>query len=398
MTARDKLLPLESVRGIAALFVVVHHLNVIGIFTSSSIVSNAYVMVDFFFVLSGFVIALNYFDRIGSFQDVRNFMVKRFWRLYPLHLVMMFAAIGTESVKWGFEKLKPGVSVESTAFATVDWYAVINNLLLTHALGTMNYVAFNYPSWSISTEFWTYVIFAVFILSLGTSRNRNVMIILSLLLIAACLMFMWPLAIARGNVGMTNQGGFLRCVAGFFSGVIAFRIYRGLLDSTFSRIADKVAWVCIAACFFLLAFYEKIQMTQYLLLLLMSSVLVLSLAMAKSDAILTRVLSLSGLVYLGTLSYSIYMTHAFVEFFIVNITRYGLHFPVSPGDKGKLFLDFSGRPVLEVAFILLVFSCVLVMSHFTYYHIEDRYRRGFRATTKKPILQGDERVAPNPVS
>ena len=46
-------------------------------------------MVDFFFVLSGFVIALNFQSKIYNFTDVINFQARRFFRLYPLHFFML---------------------------------------------------------------------------------------------------------------------------------------------------------------------------------------------------------------------------------------------------------------------------------------------------------------------
>ena len=56
-------------------------------------------MVDFFFVLSGFVISLNYFNKINSKNDLINFQKKRFLRLYPLHILTLFIFILIEFIK-----------------------------------------------------------------------------------------------------------------------------------------------------------------------------------------------------------------------------------------------------------------------------------------------------------
>ena len=93
------ILPLETFRGIFALIIVLHHLKIDTFIQKSSIVINGGLVVDFFFVLSGFVISLNYIDKINSKLDLINFQKKRFLRLYPLHLLTLFIFILIEIIK-----------------------------------------------------------------------------------------------------------------------------------------------------------------------------------------------------------------------------------------------------------------------------------------------------------
>ena len=79
---KDKYLALESLRGGAAISVAIHHFY-IGSHFNVAFTMYAWLMVDFFFVLSGFVIALNYQDRIKTFENLKAFQFKRFLRLYP---------------------------------------------------------------------------------------------------------------------------------------------------------------------------------------------------------------------------------------------------------------------------------------------------------------------------
>ena len=74
---QHKLLPLESLRGIAAISVALYHFNT-GSHFNNAFVSNAWLMVDFFFVLSGFVIALNYIDNIKSAKNYLRFKRRDF--------------------------------------------------------------------------------------------------------------------------------------------------------------------------------------------------------------------------------------------------------------------------------------------------------------------------------
>ena len=66
---------------------------------SNAFVDNAWLMVDFFFVLSGFVIALNYQGAIRSGASLLEFQYRRFFRLYPLHLVMLLVFLLLECAK-----------------------------------------------------------------------------------------------------------------------------------------------------------------------------------------------------------------------------------------------------------------------------------------------------------
>ena len=63
------ILPLETFRGIFALIIVLHHLKIETFIQKSNLIINGGLVVDFFFVLSGFVISLNYIDKINSIYE-----------------------------------------------------------------------------------------------------------------------------------------------------------------------------------------------------------------------------------------------------------------------------------------------------------------------------------------
>ena len=99
---QGKILYLESLRGIAALNVAMYHASLVGgesFIVTNSFVKNADLMVDFFFVLSGFVIAYNYSDRIFNFASLTQFQTKRFLRLYPLHFLTLLIFLAIELAK-----------------------------------------------------------------------------------------------------------------------------------------------------------------------------------------------------------------------------------------------------------------------------------------------------------
>ena len=208
-----KLLYLESLRGFAALIVVLYHGNLMfsESFLNISIINHGYVMVDFFFVLSGFVIAYNYADRITKWRDVVIFQTRRFLRLYPLHFVTFLLFVGIEGAKYLFE-IRSGIAANNPAFSTNDWGAVLSNLSLTHSFAE-NDMTFNDPSWSISAEFYTYLLFAVLFLLIQKPILRLISGVMIVVLSCAFL-------IQYNGFTATTGLAIIRCFYGFFVGVI----------------------------------------------------------------------------------------------------------------------------------------------------------------------------------
>ena len=83
----QRFLVLDSFRGIAAICVVIFHMHIIGSITELNFFRGSSLFVEFFFVLSGFVLAHTY-----GFKDVsfKRFIISRTFRLYPLHIFMFF--------------------------------------------------------------------------------------------------------------------------------------------------------------------------------------------------------------------------------------------------------------------------------------------------------------------
>ena len=78
---------LDSLRGVCALFVCLFHFRANGPIATLEFVRGSWLFVDFFFVLSGFVIAANYRERLVAGAFLRGFVILRFGRVYPLHLL-----------------------------------------------------------------------------------------------------------------------------------------------------------------------------------------------------------------------------------------------------------------------------------------------------------------------
>src|SRR5690606_296841 len=139
---------LEGGRGAAALIVALYHL---GIGTEQfGFIRNGYVFVDLFFVLSGFVIAAAYLNRLDSGIQLRSFFVRRFGRLFPL---LMFSTIVFVLIENGIVLAKRIAAnngyadalhnPDALAFSFPTISEALATLTMTHSLGLFDELILN---------------------------------------------------------------------------------------------------------------------------------------------------------------------------------------------------------------------------------------------------------------
>lgn len=218
MSRTGELRALTGARGIAAWLVVFYHLRL-----SlpplpdavAAVVARGYLAVDFFFVLSGFVIALSWRDRIEQrgWAAVPSFLKRRFARVWPLHAFVLTGGVALAGALWATGRHMP----DDFPFAKLPLhYLLIQNWGLTPSL------SWNVPAWSISAEFAAYLAFPAFVLAFAGQRIPRVAVIVG---IAAAL----ALANAmRGAAGLNfdiAHFGTIRCLAGFGIGMVVHSLW-----------------------------------------------------------------------------------------------------------------------------------------------------------------------------
>lgn len=359
---------LDSIRGVAALSVALYHMSWTSSVEAQSYVRNSYLMVDLFFVLSGFVIFYAYGNRIRTASDATRFMWLRFWRLYPLHFTFLIVFLLIECAK-GLVEWRLGLVANHPAFSTNNFGSFIGNLFLVQSLHFFHNTTFNYPSWSISVEFYTYVVFAFAILL--SSGKRTFLITAALI----CAVSVGALAYFGFTLlGDTNDFAIVRCLTGFFIGVLIYALYERLSESqSFRSLHKAMGWLALvvfAGFLGFLAFKHRGNSDFAIYPLSASLVLFVALSAAKGPV---RILQAAPFVWLGTASYSIYMVHASAEWGIAQILRFVMH-------TKQAKLPFHDTPVLEPNAVAGLFATIaylaiiLVISHFTYNWIEKPLR------------------------
>lgn len=184
---------LTGVRILAAAAVFLSHTSVpIDIIPKplSTFMGSGYVGVTLFFVLSGFVLAWNYGDRMATFRwrSVWSFAVARFARIYPLYLFALFWAVAP-LIATG--TLPRNVLVHVAGMQA--WYGDIFSAM-----------AYNAPAWSVSVEIFLYACFPVVIVGLARIRHSPgaLLAVIGLALTVGFALAWWFQMNGRGSLGL----------------------------------------------------------------------------------------------------------------------------------------------------------------------------------------------------
>ncbi len=357
-----KISALESLRGIAALSVAISHFQINSHF-NLAFTNNAYLMVDFFFILSGFVIALNYQKKIINFNEFKIFQTKRFLRLYPLHLLMLFVFLVIEILKYLVE-IKFGLVANTPAFEKSDLKAFIANIFLIHNW-VMSNISFNTPSWSISAEFYTYAIFGFIIIACKRLTNR-------IILFSTIIVIISGLILLKNGYYDNNISGPTRCMYSFFLGVITYNLY---LYYDLKKITSSFlpTGMLVLSALFITKFGENYDDNIILLMPFLFAISIFLIVSTSEEALIQKILSNKILVYFGTISYGIYMLFSVVWWIYFQTLRFVFNIPTKIVN-GSIIPDIQNHFVSD---FLMLSGLVLIifLAHLSYHFVEMRFNK-----------------------
>jgi peptidoglycan/LPS O-acetylase OafA/YrhL len=373
--AASRFRALEGWRGICALLVAAHHVEAHGWLYWQPLIRNAWLFVDFFFVLSGFVIAHAYGARLAKPHDIRVFVVRRLGRLWPLHAAVLIALVALELAHLIIGQAHALTADRSAFGAGRAPFALVTNLFLLQAFGLHDVETWNGPAWSISVEFYTYLVFAAVCFAVPRPRLR--------LGLYAALSVLGVLVLARFSAyGMreTFHWPFFRCLYGFFLGALAYAVWRGGIARWLSGTVAEVAALAAVAAF--LTYIPGNRTLEYLATPLFT---VAVFVFAADAGVISRALVTRPAAALGRWSYSIYMVHTLALaalFSAVEAVRPGLL--LRAPDGGAMFAP--GSATADDLALLLVLAAVVAFSALTWHWIERPGQRLFgRLLSAKPV-------------
>lgn len=355
---------LDAWRGLAALFVVLYHFAwFFGVFLGN-FVWDSYLFVDFFFVLSGFVIAFTYLDRVRAPGERLRFVVRRFGRVWPSHFFTMLVVIGVL-----FAARRPP---DLSLWTGQGINPILTNTFLVHSFGLHPTLTLNVPSWSIAVEFATYLVF----LLLAVLLPRAMPWTAAALIVASMVI----LAVFAGRfMDVHNDLGVFRCFAGFFTGYFLFLLWRQLGGRAYGGTLAEVAVVAVMAWFVTIAGNGVSPVSLAAPFVFAPVVFVF----AAEAGWLSAILRLRPFQWLGDVSYSLYMAHFAVVLGFPPLMQWlsfatGLQLRPS-----SLRMDPYGHPVRLASIMALYLALVLAATMVTYFLVERPGRRWFNRVAQR---------------
>lgn len=348
---------LTGVRAYAAAWVMLLHLpfsvGVIPHVQLGAIAAHGAWGVDLFFVLSGFILSLLYVPRFqsrGLAAAYRNYLAARFARIYPLHL----ATLALLAAYFVTRRL-----LEGEAPGGFGLRALAMNVTLLHGWGYVDRLTWNYPSWSISAEWFAYLLLTP-ALALGLRRVGAwscVMIAMGLW----SLLFSFASETDQSIREMTISWAIPRITAEFTLGYALYRIY------ALVRLTPALADATVAAGLIgLLALCFLPREAEWFLAPALACII---LGLARSGPLGSAVFGNRFAVFWGERSYSIYMLHAVVQIL---------------SSMALIHLDMRTLPPAAAwALFLALIGIVLLGSHLAYQWIEVPLRTRLRAVLER---------------
>lgn len=352
---------LDGLRGLAALLVVLFHVRWPNHLTSNAFVNHGYLAVDLFFILSGFIMSANYAGRLTTSEQRADFIARRFFRVYPLHLVVLVAFVAVDLLKLGASR--GGFSAHHTPFAGDHGVGLlVANLFLVQGVGLVQSLSWNHPSWSISCEFAAYALFAATASSFPFHDLRRCAWWAG----TACVLYA-GLAYAHGSLDVVGAAGVARCLLGFLLGMIVFAWTSP--PAMRARLAHVPGLVSIAQGALLGAVVLVMTVGTGWRVVFVIPLFVAMIAVYQvDDGVCARVLRSSRCLALGRLSYSVYMVHFLVLACLSSMTTRALARADVSRDISSpmLGLDPWRGDVLVIALIVIV----LVVARVTFQVVE----------------------------
>ena len=225
---------LDGLRGVAALMVVIYHIFEGYAFAGGGIIeslNHGYLAVDFFFILSGFVVGYAYDDRLGKSMKTKDFLKLRLIRLHPM--VIMGAVLGAAtfciqgSTQWDGTEISISLVMLSMLCAMLFILAIPGGCYEIRGNGEM--FPLNGPSWSLFFEYIGNILYALFVRRLSTKLLTAIVVSLGIGYTAFAVFD----ASGYGNMGVgwtldsiNFLGGMLRMLFPFSMGLLLSRNFK----------------------------------------------------------------------------------------------------------------------------------------------------------------------------
>ncbi len=356
---------LTSLRGLAAILVILLHINFFCFALApwdspfDHFIQKGYLWVDFFFLLSGFIMMHVYAESFekGIKENFFKFMRSRFARIYPLHIFSFLSMVAFYFWYRANFTLYPADYIH-----TFNAGAIWTNLLLLQSMGIEKNLSWNSASWSISVEWWMYVVFPFLLIPFRKITDwKKIFIFFGVIAgYMFIIYYLYPLSAAtngtldpsiRYTLDVTYDYGFVRCFFGFLFGMLIYELYRVGWGQRYLH--TNIAWLLVMAAVITIM---TVSVPDIFPIIVFAAVILVSV---YTEGIGKYILNLKPLIYLGDISYSLYLMHLPIMYFLFN---YFKRFP-------NIKLENLSWGVAWI-YALIYLAVVICISALTYRFIE----------------------------
>ena len=310
---RQEIYSLTGLRGAAATLVMFYHFNASRLvsWVGGHILGHCYLMVDLFLVLSGFILAMTYGQRFEQGVELKSygtFVKRRFARIFPIFFLMTITAGILIATGWMDHWPGPAIPVSGLINFTM-----LQSVLHVPTLDT--------PGWSVSAEWIASLLFPFFaLLFLRRSWMWAILGAVIGLITLPVLVHLPALAHEPKRAGLMDLWNYetiypvVRCIAEFILGVITFRV------SQLAWVKQLIShdWIAPVLFFLILVLMAMRQADVWVVALLPLFIL----SLISRTNIVARFMGSKPIYRLGQISYSIYLIHNQMNYFMLSFARY----------------------------------------------------------------------------
>ena len=267
--------------------------------------------VSFFFMLSGFILTHSYYNKFQSFdiKNIKSLWVSRAARIYPLHLATLLMAIPLVVKEGG------NISIPS----------LMENASLLHSWYPNKVQAFSYNSvsWTLSNELFFYLLLPFVLIALAKLKMQSkaitsILLILACIVLTAALMYLFkpiphsePYSWRWWLILVSPYINFFTFLSGMFLSFFHQRIANSEYNLSRAKFTViELLVIALFALYFLCTFRNLMFSSIFFMYGLPIGIVITVFSLQKG--LVSKVLSSKPLVYLGEISFSIYMVHQIV--------------------------------------------------------------------------------------
>ena len=332
-----RILPLDSLRGISAVGIAffwhyVHFRPTEFPFSKKAywLYNYGFSFVDLFFILSGFVFCYVYKDKIINNKiSFKDYAINRFSRLYPMMLLtLIYVAI--------VQSLRMSIIHNFFQYPYNDAWHFIMNIFCIQKGWVESGFSFNAPSWAISCQIVTYIIFFILLKKFNDNKKYfGAYIILILIgLSVSKLKLKYPLF----NVEMA------RTFIGFFIGCFVYEFNNYINKNKYKNKIICINLIILIGLIMSSSIYGHVILGDWINVYrfyIYPSIILISL----NFKFINSILSFKPLIYLGNISYSIYLVHFPIQ---LTIKTFDDIFKLNINYSSKLFFfSYIGITIID---------------------------------------------------